>query len=391
MRVRAETAVLLAVVAGCLGQPERTFFDDSDAGSETGAADASTQADATATADTTTEVEASPDTSVAPNEGGMDGGVLDAPADVAAEGPSDAGLDAPPDVVLRLDAATEAGCGPTNVPQNCGACGTACDTTHSLGPTCATGTTCAYGGCVGGWADCHDAAPNTDGCETQLGTIANCGGCAQGCDTAHSTGTACDGSACSYAGCARGFADCTTAPPNNDGCETAITTAAHCGDCDAACDTTHSVDAGCPAGTACTYAGCATGWSNCNTTAPDLAGCECNTPACCGTTCQTTHATGIPSLSYYDCNALANARETTAQLVSQALEACAAYTGSVSQCASGLDCSSAGLPEAGPYVCNGQGGRGTTCTTCWSYGANGSDFLQTEDCNCPGTPIGTWN
>src|SRR5206468_291954 len=52
--------------------------------------------------------------------------------------------------------------------QNCGACGATCDTAHSTGATCSGGN-CAYTGCANGWADCNRAAPDNDGCETDLG------------------------------------------------------------------------------------------------------------------------------------------------------------------------------------------------------------------------------
>jgi hypothetical protein len=142
----------------------------------------------------------------------------------------------------------------------------------------------------------------------------------------------------------------------------------------------------CNSGTACSYT-CSTGWSNCNTTAPNTGGCECNTPSCCGTGCQTTHSTGLPNLYYYDCNPHISNTQTQSQLVSEALEACTAFTGSVSMCATGLVCK--GAPGIGPYVCDGSGG--INCTTCWSYG--GTDFAQTQNCSCPPqqTVIGTWN
>src|SRR5580692_5953530 len=38
------------------------------------------------------------------------------------------------------DVAIDTGCGPTDTAENCGACGVACDTTHSLGASCNQGT-----------------------------------------------------------------------------------------------------------------------------------------------------------------------------------------------------------------------------------------------------------
>lgn len=139
----------------------------------------------------------------------------------------------------------------------------------------------------------------------------------------------------------------------------------------------------------CQY-NCAAGYSNCTQSGANTTGCECHTPTCCPSGCETTHVTGIPSLSYYDCNPLATAAMSQQTLLDQALEACAAYTGNVSQCASDLVCTRTTI---GPYVCNGMGST-ANCTTCWSYG--GTDVLKTESCTCPTgsaqpTIIGTWN
>ncbi len=153
----------------------------------------------------------------------------------------------------------------------------------------------------------------------------------------------------------------------------------------ATCDPQHAASWGCT-GTACTYT-CSPGWSNCNTTAPNSAGCECDTPGCCSGACQTIHNTGVAAGSlYYDCNPPATAGQAEASLLTQATAACAAYSGGASHCSSALSCS--GYPNMGPYVCNGIGGTGQ-CTTCWSYG--GTDVLNTENCDCPGTATGTWN
>ncbi|MDB4930084.1 MAG: Tryptophan synthase alpha chain [Myxococcaceae bacterium] len=63
-------------------------------------------------------------------------------------------------------------------PANCGACGTTCPTPapHTVG-TCnarVCGTTCAAG-----WGDCDSS--RTNGCEANLTSRANCGGCGRGC------------------------------------------------------------------------------------------------------------------------------------------------------------------------------------------------------------------
>ncbi len=167
-------------------------------------------------------------------------------------------------------------------------------------------------------------------------------------------------------------------------------TAQNCGSCGTACGNLHVMASGasCVSGE-CQY-NCASGYSNCTMTGANTTGCECHTPGCCSNGCQTTHATGLSNLSYYDCNPLATASQSQSTLISQALAACAAFNGgSVTNCTSDLTCSRTTI---GPYVCNANGG--TACTTCWSYG--GTDILKTENCSCPTgsnppTIIGTWN
>jgi hypothetical protein len=316
----------IGLAVGCLAGPERTYFDDLMDGS------------ADATSDGTTRLEAS----LSP-----DGSTSDATVDVSAPGDHaspdlDAALDSQPQVdaadgadggVAPMDAGPdaagdgEAGCGSTATISNCGACGAACDRTHSSPVSCNAGT-CGYSGCDAGWGDCVPAAPNTNGCETQLNTISHCAGCA-------------------------------------------------------ACDTISSLDAGCN-GTTCTYSGCKPGWSMCKTAAPNAAGCACNTPGCCveAGTCQTTHNVGVvpsPTPNFYDCNPLNTWTDNSAR------EACAAYTGNPNQCTDGLTCT--GAPKLGPYVCNGA--LNNNCDTCWSYG--GTDIGTVTNCGCPGVPLGNYN
>jgi len=440
---------LVGFAFACEGEAERTFYNDLDATDGTAPADvlqgggdagedggSHPAMDATldGTADTGAERESGPES------GGEDGGMENDAADASRDGATgDSAADAAPEA--------EAGCGPLDTPANCGACGRACDSTHSQGASCNNGTSCSYTGCAAGYEDCDASAPNTSGCDTPITTPVNCTGCGIACDTTNSLDAGCDGGTCTYGGCKPGFANCTTTAPDNNGCETPITTPTNCTGCGVACDTAHSHGAGCN-GTACTYTGCASGygdcdpsapnsngcetaittptncgacgvacggaaqhvaaggatctagvcsytcaanWNNCNLTPPDTRGCECNTPTCCMDAglgfCQTTHATGFPSLNYYDCNPLATASEAQSKLLTQAIEACTAYTGAVSQCATGLTCT--GSPTVGPYVCDGMGGA--SCSTCWSYG--GTDILKTENCSCPPdiTVIGTWN
>ncbi len=197
------------------------------------------------------------------------------------------------DTADAADSATDTGaseCGPTNTTTNCSACGVACDVSHSTGPVC-DGTSCQYSGCASGWADCITTAPNANGCETPTITVNNCAGCGNKCDATNTTSTAsCTGTTCTYGACKSGWADCNKAiAPNVDGCETNIATdELNCTACGVRCDVSQSVGPTCN-GTSCVYNSCRVGYSDCNKTAPDSDGCECHTPTCCNTGCAVTH------------------------------------------------------------------------------------------------------
>jgi hypothetical protein len=235
-------------------------FDDLTLGDGGGAYDATTAPDAAAATDGHDDVAAPP----------PDGASVDTlPA-----------ADAPPDGPFLPDANA---CTSVATVQNCTACGKRCDTANSVGASC-SGTTCMYTGCAPGYVDCDKTPPDTNGCETPIGTVSGCGVCgAPGCDTTHSFGGTCSGSTCTYTGCLAGWDDCNKVPPDTDGCETQLNTPANCGACQRACDTSHSFGAACVStnsGTTwtCHYLGCSAGWSDCSTNAPDTDGCETHGP-----------------------------------------------------------------------------------------------------------------
>ncbi|HEY2511319.1 MAG TPA: hypothetical protein VGI39_10705 [Polyangiaceae bacterium] len=155
-----------------------------------------------------------------------------------------------------------------------------------------------------------------------------------------------------------------------------VDTASNCGSCGVACDT----DSGTPSCTSgsCAYV-CSAGRADCNQTASNTDGCECATPGCCATGCQTTHNDGVGQ-SYYDCNPT----KTVTEL--EALEACTAYAGGdAGACSGGWNCSGANTQ----YVCFSND-NGTDCTSfCWGY--SGSRAGKVDDCSCPSNPVGTWN
>ncbi|HLK38771.1 MAG TPA: hypothetical protein VKU41_18545 [Polyangiaceae bacterium] len=231
--------------------------------------------------------------------------------------------------MTREAAAEEAGvdCGPTDTLAQCTACGAACDTTHSLDAGC-TASGCAYSGCSPGWFDCDPAAPNADGCETPS-SPSNCGACGRACDK--KTGTpSCTGATCRYA--------------------------------------------------------CNTGHSDCNAaTAPDLDGCECATPQCCGTGCQTTHSNGVGQ-NFYDCLALGTYNAL------QQLAACVAFTGDAAKCMSvNMPSCPAFLFNPTMAVCS----TGSQCD-CWFLPAPGATQGTVQAatgsvCGCPVNNSPTWN
>jgi hypothetical protein len=133
------------------------------------------------------------------------------------------------------------------------------------------------------------------------------------------------------------------------------------------------------AGTACAYA-CKPGLLDCNAAnGPNTDGCECTTPACCGTSCQTTHDDGVGQ-SYYDCNPQGTYGEQTAH------EACAAFAmsmnGDPTACSGGWTCNMSTTQSE----CYAPGGVGALC---WNY--SGRNAGEVTDFNCPGNKMGSWN
>jgi len=83
--------------------------------------------------------------------------------------------------------------------------------------------------CPPGFADCDRSAAN--GCETDLrASITSCGACGTICQPAANATPACVAGACRTT-CSAGFADCNDQP----GCETDVTTVLNCGGCGASC------------------------------------------------------------------------------------------------------------------------------------------------------------
>lgn len=162
---------------------------------------------------------------------------------------------------------------------NCGGCGVPC--TRSGGtPTCITGA-CELSSCAPLRGDCDGISGN--GCETSLDTTTNCNGCGISCNIANGTG-GCGGGTCAVSSCNPGWGDCDGNPAN--GCEARLNTLTNCNGCGTTCNLANGSES-CSSGT-CTLGTCASGYGDCD--GSDANGCErrLNTlSSCggCGTTC----------------------------------------------------------------------------------------------------------
>ena len=114
-------------------------------------------------------------------------------------------------------------------PANCGGCGMPCVVAHGT-PSCSFGG-CGIAACDAGFDDCNRDL--SDGCETKITTIANCGACRRQCVMPNAF-PVCDNGACAIGACFQNFADCDGAGQN--GCEIALMQdPKNCGKCGAMC------------------------------------------------------------------------------------------------------------------------------------------------------------
>ena len=168
---------------------------------------------------------------------------------------------------------------------DCGGCGNTCSLAHAT-ETCATGQ-CRIASCDSLWGNCDGTHSN--GCETSLETLTDCGSCGTPCSRAHATAT-CSGGSCSIASCDSGWGNCDGNDAN--GCETDLTTLSDCGGCGVTCSLANASET-CATGS-CRIASCNSGWGNCDGTHSN--GCENSLDSLsdcgsCGTTCSRAHAT----------------------------------------------------------------------------------------------------
>jgi hypothetical protein len=114
----------------------------------------------------------------------------------------------------------------------------------------------------------------------------------------------------------------------------------------------------------------------------DTDGCECATPSCCGTSCETTHNDGF-NQNFYDCSPLNTYTSTSA------MEACIAYAptvgGTSANCHDGWGCMAEPSLNEVCYTNTSD----TTCKTyCWVYSYSPGFVTTCSDCT---TSQETWN
>jgi hypothetical protein len=234
-------------------------------------------------------------------------------------------------------------------PQNCGACGHACD----------AGETCVGGACVS--ALCGNAQIDPG----------------EQCDGANLDGKICQ-SLGFYSGVLACAPDCTfdtsgcNCEPWSSKCDGACTSpddVNNCGGCGNVCDGHgRSTNTQCYQGQ-CYYT-CPDGYQSCDSTGARLNGCECEGTACCSGACQTKHSNGTGG-QWFDCQPLHTYD------ANQALAACMSHTGSFAQCGS-------------PSVCTGGSMICSADLYCWGYGGGGSGHVSSGTGLCPTSSDPAW-
>jgi hypothetical protein len=149
---------------------------------------------------------------------------------------------------------------------NCGACGVACGSVANASVSCSEDGTCEPT-CNGGFDSCDNSFSN--GCETNIRTLPNCGACGTSCSHSNATSSCGDGN-CTLALCNSGYGDCNS--NKADGCEVRLNTATHCGQCGRPCALSNAASS-CSSGS-CQVSGCNSNFGNCDANASN--GCETN-------------------------------------------------------------------------------------------------------------------
>jgi hypothetical protein len=232
---------------------------------------------------------------------------------------------------------------------HCGSCGTVCsgDTPRCSGGQCTAET------CDALHADCDDRT----GCEQALTTLEHCGGCGRRCEAAPHAVMTCATGSCAVERCDKGFFDCDKDPRN--GCEVDLNSTDDCGGCGTVCAFAHSA-ARCEAGR-CTRAECEPGYGDCNE--DDRDGCETSLllpDNCggCGNTCR-----ALPNVSGSTCNAtgcVVQCQQGRGNCDGNSANGCEASLSAASSCGScGTDCTQ--LAHVITAECRNGGCRGLEC------------------------------
>lgn len=158
---------------------------------------------------------------------------------------------------------------PVDTLTDCGQCGKKCPSAPNATPSCADGE-CIYT-CTGSYQDCDQNMSN--GCESNPNSdVSNCGSCGNSCDRPENTNSAvCKSGKCGYDICSIGYSDCNRNA--SDGCEvkTGGDDLENCGVCGIKCDPPNVNQAVCRFGICAFTGGCVDGFADCSSLFP---GCE---------------------------------------------------------------------------------------------------------------------
>jgi hypothetical protein len=142
---------------------------------------------------------------------------------------------------------------------DCSACGDSCAALSRPGAAahaCISGV-CRMVSCTAGFRDCD--GQEATGCEADLSATDACGGCGRVCDILNAQ-AACNAGVCELDVCNTGFGDCDGDPEN--GCERELNSLTNCGGCGVPCSLANAT-ASCVNGF-CELSACDNGFDNCD-------------------------------------------------------------------------------------------------------------------------------
>jgi len=263
--------------------------------------------------------------------------------------------------------------------QHCGSCNTPCSRAHATA-SCSSGS-CQIASCDTNWDDCNST--DSDGCETSLETTSDCGSCGTSCSRAHASAE-CPNGNCQIDSCYSDWDDCNSV--DSDGCETPLTTLTDCGACEVTCSLAHASES-CSTGT-CRITSCQSDWDDCNSTDSD--GCETdlrNTDNHCGSCNNSCGQNAYCSSSTCNCDA------DWGNCINGWSDGCETPLGTMSNCSTcGDDCDDDNPCTTDSCVSVGDGCSNTNNTIACNDGiyCNGTDTCSGGSCSqhsgdpCPG-------